>query len=84
MQTVIFRTVAPFLAALMILFSNLWGLVPGFEPPTGSFNTTLAMGMVVFFATHIFGIKEHGWSYLAHFFGPVRKWYALPLMLMMA
>jgi F-type H+-transporting ATPase subunit a len=67
----------------MIFFSNFLGLVPGFEPPTANFSTTLAMAMVIFFATHIFGIKEHGAGYLAHFLGPIRKWYALPLMVMM-
>lgn len=67
----------------MIFFSNFLGLIPGFEPPTGSFSTTLAMGVVIFVVTHVYGIKEHGFSYIAHFFGPIRKWYALPLMIMM-
>jgi F-type H+-transporting ATPase subunit a len=70
-------------AAFIIFFSNLIGLVPGFLPPTSNLNTTLAMASVVFFATHIYGVKEHGIGYFAHFFGPVRKWYALPLMLLM-
>lgn len=68
--------------ALFILFSNALGLVPGFTPPTDSMNTTLAMSGVVFFTTHIFGVKEHGLSYFKHFFGPIIKWYALPLMLL--
>jgi F-type H+-transporting ATPase subunit a len=57
--------------AFVILFSNLLGLVPGFTPPTDSLNTTVAMSLVIFFATHIFGIKENGVGYLKHFFGPV-------------
>ena len=57
--------------AFVILFSNLLGLVPGFTPPTDSLNTTVAMSLVIFFATHIFGIKENGLAYLKHFFGPV-------------
>jgi F-type H+-transporting ATPase subunit a len=57
--------------AFIILFSNLLGLVPGFEPPTGTLNTTVALSMVIFFATHIFGIKENGLAYLKHFLGPV-------------
>ena len=69
--------------AFMILLSNLIGLVPGFLPPTSSLNTTLAMAMVVFFVTHIYGVKEQGFfKYFAHFMGPIRKWYALPLMLL--
>ncbi|MBN2343585.1 MAG: F0F1 ATP synthase subunit A [Deltaproteobacteria bacterium] len=70
-------------ACFMIFFSNFLGLIPGFEPPTSNFNTTLAMAIIIFFVTHIYGIKENGFSYVAHFFGPIRKWYALPFMLMM-
>ena len=69
--------------AFLIFFSNLLGLVPGFEPPTANLNTTLAMAIVIFFTTHIYGVKNHGIGYFAHFFGPIRKWYALPLMLLM-
>lgn len=54
-----------------ILFSNLLGLVPGFLPPTDNLNTTVACALVVFFATHYFGLKAHGFKYLKHFLGPV-------------
>lgn len=65
--------------ALFILFSNALGLVPGFLPATDNFNTTLACAIVIFFATHIFGVKEHGMAYFKHFLGP---WLPLaPLML---
>ena len=69
--------------AFIIFFSNFIGLVPGFLPPTSNLSTTLAMSLVVFLVTHIYGVKEHGIGYFAHFFGPIRKWYALPLMLLM-
>ena len=70
--------------AIFILFGNLLGAIPGFLPATDNFNTTLALGLVVFVTTHIYGIKEHGFGhYFAHFLGPIRAWYALPLMLIM-
>ncbi|GAB5540963.1 MAG: F0F1 ATP synthase subunit A [Sandaracinaceae bacterium] len=69
--------------AFFILFSNAMGLVPGFVPPTSSLSVTLACAIIIFFATHIFGVKEHGLPYFKHFFGPIIKWYALPLMLLM-
>ncbi len=69
--------------AFVIFFSNIIGLVPGFLPPSSNLSTTVAMSSVIFFATHLFGVKEHGVGYFAHFFGPIRKWYALPLMLLM-
>jgi F-type H+-transporting ATPase subunit a len=69
--------------AFFIFFSNVLGLVPGFLPPTDNLNTTVACAVVIFLATHIFGVKEHGPGYFKHFFGPIIKWYALPLMLLM-
>lgn len=69
--------------AFFILFSNVLGLIPGFLPPTQSMSVTLGLGLVIFVTTHIYGVKEHGLSYFKHFFGPIIKWYALPLMLLM-
>ncbi|MCC7536063.1 MAG: F0F1 ATP synthase subunit A [Deltaproteobacteria bacterium] len=69
--------------AFIIFFSNAMGLVPGMPSATTNLNTTLACGVVVFFATHIFGVVRHGPKYFAHFLGPIIKWYALPLMLLM-
>ncbi len=63
--------------AFFILFSNLLGLVPGFLPPTDNLNTTVACALVVFFATHYYGVKTHGLKYIRHFMGPV--WWLSPL-----
>lgn len=57
--------------ALVIFFSNVLGLIPGFLPPTDNLNTTFAMAIVIFFATHIYGIREQGAaSYFKHFLPP--------------
>lgn len=69
--------------AFFILLSNALSLVPGFAPATGKMNTTLALSSVIFLTTHVYGVKEHGLAYFKHFFGPILKWYALPLMLLM-
>ena len=63
---------------LFILFNNLSGLVPGFEPATSNLNTTLAMALTVFFLYLFYGFKTHGIRYLKHFMGPI-LWLA-PLM----
>lgn len=55
---------------LWILFGNLIGLVPGFISPNDTLKTNLALAMVVFVLTHVYGIKEHGFAYLKHFLGP--------------
>ena len=65
--------------ALFILVSNLLGLIPGFYPPTANLNTNVALALIVFFMTHIVGIKEHGSHYIKHFMGPI-LWLA-PLMI---
>lgn len=69
--------------ALFILFSNLSGLIPGFLPPTESVNTTFALGLTVFFATHYYGVREHGLAYIKHFMGPFwwLAWLMLPIEL---
>jgi F-type H+-transporting ATPase subunit a len=64
---------------LFILFSNLLGIIPGFESPTSNINTNAAMAIVVFLSTHVVGLKEHGFKYFKQFLGPV--WWLIPLML---
>ncbi|RLA96450.1 MAG: ATP synthase F0 subunit A [Deltaproteobacteria bacterium] len=57
--------------AFFIFFSNIWGLLPGFQSPTETLNTTGACALTVFFLTHYYGIREHGLKYIKHFMGPV-------------
>jgi F-type H+-transporting ATPase subunit a len=64
---------------LFILFANLIGLVPGFTPPTDSFNTTVGLGAVSFLVYNYYGIREHGVRYVKQFLGPVAL--LAPLML---
>jgi F-type H+-transporting ATPase subunit a len=71
----------PLLAAffVFILVSNVLGLVPGFAPPTSTFNITFALGCVSFGAYHAYGVKAQGvGGYLKHFLGPVL--FLAPLM----
>jgi F-type H+-transporting ATPase subunit a len=64
--------------AIFILVSNLFGLIPGFFPPTANVNTNAALAITVFVITHIVGVKEHGFHYLKHFVGPV--WWLAPII----
>jgi F-type H+-transporting ATPase subunit a len=64
---------------LFILSSNILGLIPGFESPTGNLNTTVSMAIVVFAMTHIVGVQIHGIKYVKQFMGPI--WWLTPLML---
>ena len=59
--------------AFFILLSNLAGLVPGFLPPTDQLSTVFPAALVVFFATHIYGVKRNGVrAYFGHMMGPMR------------
>ena len=63
---------------LFILVCNLLGLIPGFDSPTANLNTTLALALCSFTATHYIGVKRHGIGYIKHFFGPM--WALAPIM----
>ena len=64
---------------LFILFSNLLSLIPGFIPPTDTLKTNLGLALLVFFLTHVFGVRAHGLKYFKHFLGPFLP--LAPLML---
>ncbi|MFQ5464850.1 MAG: F0F1 ATP synthase subunit A [Thermodesulfobacteriota bacterium] len=65
--------------AVFIFVCNVLGMIPGLFPPTANLNTTLALALIVFVATHVIGFKEHGIKYVKHFMGPV--WWLAPLMI---
>jgi F-type H+-transporting ATPase subunit a len=64
----------PFLVALglFILVSNLLGLIPGFESPTGASPTVpLGCSVCAFVYYQTQGFRRHGIAYLKHFMGPM-------------
>jgi len=65
--------------AIFILTANLLGIIPGFESPTSSLNTTVSIAVVVVVLTHVVGIRVHGFKYVKQFLGPV--WWLSPIML---
>ncbi|MEN8211084.1 MAG: F0F1 ATP synthase subunit A [Thermodesulfobacteriota bacterium] len=56
---------------LFVLLGNLFGLIPGFYPPTASINTTLACALLAVGWSHVIGLKYHGVKYIKHFLGPI-------------
>jgi len=69
----------PFVGTLFIFIavSNLLTIIPGYQPPTGSLSTTIALALCVFFAIPIYGIKKQG------FFGYFKKYYLQPTPFML-
>ncbi len=64
------RTLLPFIGSLwiFILTANLIGLIPGLHSPTRDLSATAALALLVFMASHWFGIRAQGLtSYLKHY-----------------
>lgn len=58
--------------AIVIFFSNMIGIIPGFEAPTSNINFTLALALIVFVYYNYVGIKINGFiNYFKHFMGPM-------------
>ncbi|MGO4332112.1 F0F1 ATP synthase subunit A [Cupriavidus sp. 2TAF22] len=45
---------------LFVAAASLFTIVPGYEPPTGSLSTTLALALCVFVAVPLYGIRDQG------------------------
>lgn len=65
-------------SALFVFFSNALALVPGWPVATSSLNITLGTALVVFLLFNYYGLKEQGFGYIKHLFGPA--WYMAPLI----
>jgi len=64
----------PFLGTLFIfiLFSNLIGVIPGFESPTMNPSVPAGCALLVFVYYNFMGFKQQGvFSYMKHFAGPM-------------
>ena len=64
---------------LIVLTSNVIGIIPGFEAPSSSLNLTLCLALCVFLYYSFEGIRTQGViKYFAHFMGPNK--FLAPLM----
>ncbi|MBK8795208.1 MAG: F0F1 ATP synthase subunit A [Caldilinea sp.] len=56
---------------LFIATASVCTIIPGYEPPTGSLSTTVALALCVFVAVPFFGIEEQGvGNYLKSYMEP--------------
>jgi len=56
---------------LFVATANLFTIVPGYEPPTGSLSTTAALAFCVFVAVPLYGIGDRGFGgYLREYLKP--------------
>ena len=62
---------------IFLLVANIFSIVPRMVSPTANINTTIALSIIIFFAVHVYGIKEKGlWGYIKDFANPI---FILPL-----
>lgn len=61
---------------LFVATAALCTVIPGYEPPTGSLSTTVALALCVFVAVPLFGIEEQG-------MGGYLKSYVQPTVIML-
>lgn len=56
------RRYLPFVGTLFLFIatSNLLGVVPGFQSPTGSLSTTVGLALCVFVAVPVYGVTQRG------------------------
>ena len=66
-------------AACFILFSNFLGMIPGFLPPTASWNVTAGTALVAIGAFIIYGLQANGFGFISHLAGPWLGWAYLPV-----
>lgn len=67
------RTLAPFIGSLwcFLVGANLLGLIPGLHSPTRDLSATAGLAVLVFVATHWFGLRDQGLkAYLRHYLQP--------------
>jgi F-type H+-transporting ATPase subunit a len=57
-------------AACFVFFSNVLGLIPGFLPPTATWNITAGCALVVLVAFTYYGLKAQGFGFITHLAGP--------------
>ncbi len=69
--------------SLFIVIANFLGLVPGFTPPTSSWDVTLGCALIVFVMFNYYGIQANGLGYFKHLFGPWLGWPYIPINLLL-
>jgi F-type H+-transporting ATPase subunit a len=66
-------------AACFIFFSNVLGLIPGFLPPTSTWNITAGCAVCVLVAFTYYGLQAQGMGFITHLAGPWMGWHMLPI-----
>ena len=65
--------------ACFILFSNVLGMIPGFLPPTASWNVTAGCALVTLGAFTYYGLQAQGLKSITHLAGPWMGVFMLPI-----
>jgi F-type H+-transporting ATPase subunit a len=69
---------------LFVLLANWISIIPGFTSPTADLNVTLSLGMMVFFLSHCYGMRQKGFLTYAKGFIEPKALFPLSLVLNLA
>ncbi|MBX3233745.1 MAG: F0F1 ATP synthase subunit A [Labilithrix sp.] len=70
-------------AACFILFSNFLGMIPGFLPPTSSWNITAGCAVCVLVAFTYYGFQAQGFGFVSHLAGPYMGVAMIPINILL-
>jgi len=70
-------------AACFILFSNFLGMIPGFLPPTSSWNITAGCAVCVLGAFTYYGLQAQGFGFISHLAGPYMGVAMIPINILL-
>ena len=70
-------------AACFILFSNFLGMIPGFLPPTSTWNITAGCAICVLVAFTYYGLQAQGFGFITHLAGPWMGVMMLPINILL-
>jgi F-type H+-transporting ATPase subunit a len=70
-------------AAIFVFFSNFLGQIPGFLPPTSSWNITAGCAVIVLVSFTYYGLQAQGMGFITHLAGPWIGWAGLPINILL-
>lgn len=70
-------------SACFIFFANVLGMIPGFLPPTASWNITAGCAVVILVAFIYFGLQAQGFGFISHLAGPWMGVAMLPINILL-
>jgi F-type H+-transporting ATPase subunit a len=70
-------------ASLFVFFANFIGQIPGFMPPTATWNITAGCAVIVLISFIYYGLQAQGFGFISHLAGPWLGPIGLPINILL-